>query len=71
MQCSSLEIREGGNKGNLDSKAQVSVLETIQDLFLIELGIKPLIEIRVFSLNNVILRLIKIMNRADKNRAHF
>ena len=33
MQCSSLEIREGGNKGNLDSKAQVSVLETIQDFF--------------------------------------
>ena len=28
-------------------------------------------EISTFSLNNVIVRLIKIMNRADKNWAHF
>ena len=45
----------------------------VQD-FLIKLGIKPqmhLVEIRIFLLNNVILRLTKIMNRADKNWAHF
>ena len=50
-----------------------SELDTFQD-FLIKLDIKPLIhllEISIFSLNNVILRLTKIMNRADKNRAHF
>ena len=43
-------------------------LETFQD-FLIKKDIKPLIhlmEISIFSLNNVILRLTKIMNRADK-----
>ena len=43
-------------------------LDTFQD-FLIKLDIKPLIhllEISIFSLNNVILRLTKIMNRADK-----
>ena len=48
-------------------------LESIQD-FLMKLDIKPLIhllEISSFSLNKVILRLTKIMNRADKNRAHF
>ena len=48
-------------------------LETVQD-FLIKLGIKALmylLEIIIFSLNNVILRLNKIMNRADKNLAHF
>ena len=48
-------------------------LHTIQD-FLIKLGIKPhmhLWEISIFSLNNVIVRPTKIMNRADKNWAHF
>jgi hypothetical protein len=48
-------------------------LETVQ-YFLIKLGIKPLmylLKISIFSLNNVILRLTKIMNRADKNWAHF
>ena len=48
-------------------------IDTFQD-FLIKLDIKPLIhllEISIFSLNNLILRLTKIMNRADKNRAHF
>ena len=48
-------------------------LDTVQD-FLIMLGIKPcmhLWEISIFSLNNVIVRPIKIMNRADKNWAHF
>ena len=51
----------------------ISEIETVQD-FLIKLGIKPLmylLEISIFSLNNVILRLTKIMNRADKNWAHF
>ena len=48
-------------------------LENEQD-FLIKLSIKPLIhllEISIFSLNNVILRVTKIMNRTDKNQAHF
>ena len=48
-------------------------LDTVQD-FLIKLGIKPhmhLWEISIFSLNNVIVRPTKIMNRADKNWAHF
>ena len=47
-------------------------LETVQD-FLIKLGIKPLmqlLEISIFSLNSVIVRLTKIMKRADKNWAH-
>ena len=47
----------------------ISRLESVQD-FLIKLDIKPvmhLLEIRTFSLNNVIIRLAKIMNRADKN----
>ena len=48
-------------------------LETVQD-FLIKLGIKllmHLVKISTFSLNNVIVRLTKIMNRVDKNQAHF
>ena len=48
-------------------------IETVQD-FLIKLDIKPLmhlLKISVYSLNNVILRVTKIMNRADKNWAHF
>ena len=48
-------------------------LETVQD-FLIKLDIKPLmhlLKISVFSLNDVIIRLTKIRNRADKNWAHF
>ena len=44
-------------------------LETVQD-FLIK-PIMYLLEISIFSLNNVILRLTKIMNRANKNWAHF
>ena len=49
------------------------LLESVQDL-LIKLDIKPLmhlLEISTFSLNNVIVRLTKIMNRANKNWAHF
>ena len=45
------------------------ILESVQD-FLIKLGIKPLmhlLEISTFSKNNVIVRLTKTMNRADKN----
>ena len=51
----------------------IHTLESVQD-FLIKLDIKPpmhLLEISTFSLNNVIVRLTKIMNRADKNWAHF
>ena len=51
---------------NVANVAKCCSLETVQD-FLIKLGIKPLM---YFSLNNAILRLIKIMNRADKNWAH-
>ena len=50
-----------------------SWLESVQD-FLIKLDIKPLMhlmEISTFSLNSVIIRLTKIMNRADNNWAHF
>ena len=49
------------------------VLESVQD-FLIKLDIKPLmhqLEISTFSQNIVIIRLTKIMNRADENWAHF
>ena len=48
-------------------------LETVQD-FLIKLGIKPrmhLWEISILSLNSVIVGPTKIMNRTDKNWAHF
>ena len=46
-----------------------SRLETIQD-FLIKLGIKPLmhlLKISIFSLNNDIVRLTKIMNKLVKD----
>ena len=42
--------------------------------FFIKLGIKPrmhLVEINILSLNNVTIRPTKIMNRANKNWAHF
>ena len=45
------------------------ILETIQD-FLIKLGIKPLmhlLEKSIFSLNNNLVRLTKIMNNLDKD----
>ena len=48
-------------------------VDTVQD-FLIKSGIKPrmhLWEISISSLNNDIVRPTKIMNRADKNWAHF
>ena len=44
-------------------------VDTVTD-FLIKLGIKPcmhLLEISIFSLNDVIIRPTKIINRADKN----
>ena len=50
-----------------------STIESVQD-FLIKLDIKllmHLLEISTFSLNNVIVKLTKIMNRANKNWAHF
>ena len=49
------------------------LLESVQD-FLIKLGIKSrmhLWKINVLSLNCVIVRPTKIMNRGDKNWAHF
>ena len=52
---------------------KISQVDTVQD-FLIKLGIKPpmhLLEIGIFSLYHVIIRPTKIMNRADKNWAHF
>ena len=48
-------------------------VESVQDV-LIKLGMKPcmhLVEISIFSLNLVIVRLTKIINRADKNWAQF
>ena len=57
----------------LCNTARTCTLDTVQD-FLIKLGIKPrmhLWEISILSLNNVIVRPTKIMNRADKNWAHF
>ena len=54
-------------------KPCTGILKSVQD-FLIKLDIKPLmhlLEKSTFSLNNVIGRLTKIMNRADKNWAHF
>ena len=48
-------------------------LESFQD-FLIQLDMKPrmhLVEISIFSLNLVMVRLTKIMNRSDKNWAQF
>ena len=51
-------------------------LDTVKD-FSFELGMKPyiynmhLVEISIFSVNNVTVRLTKIMNRADKNWAQF
>ena len=52
---------------------KIAALDTVQD-FLIKLGIKPRMhiwEISILSLNNVIIRPTKIMNRADKNWVHF
>ena len=49
------------------------LLESVQD-FLIKLDIKPcmyLVEISISSLKLVIVRFTKIMNRGDKNWAHF
>ena len=48
-------------------------LESFQD-FLIEFDMKAhmhLVKITIFSLNNITVRPTKIMNRADKNEAHF
>ena len=60
-------------KENIYFHAHVSWIDTVQD-FLIKLGIKPhlhLWEVGILSLNSVIVRPTKIMNRADKNWAHF
>jgi hypothetical protein len=55
------------------SNYQPATLESVQD-FLIKLDIKTLIhllEISIFSLNNVIVRLTKIMSRADTKLGTF
>ena len=60
-------------EANITANLKVCQVESVQD-FLIKFDIKPLmhlLEISTFSLNNVIVRLTKIMNRADKNWAHF
>ena len=54
-----------GNKKALAGKNQihyieVSIIKTVQD-FLIKLGIKPLLEISIFSINNDIVIVAKIM----------
>ena len=74
-QSLSVHLRKVGPKwGTL---AQYLILgwspESVQD-FLIKLDLKPcmhLVEISIFSQNLVIIRLTKIMNRANKNWAHF
>ena len=64
----------GGDDGLLKVlKLETSKVESVQDC-LIKLDMKPgmyQVEISIFSLNLVIVRLTKIMNRADKNWAHF
>ena len=58
---------------NCVEEGSIVEVESVQD-FLIKLGIKPLmhlLEVSTYTLNNVIVRLTKIMNSADKNRAHF
>ena len=53
--------------------ARTYSLDTVQD-FLSKLGINPpmhLLEIGIFSLNHVIVRPTKIMNRFDKNWAQY
>ena len=52
------------------AQAGVPWLDTVQD-FLIKLDIKRLMRLVFFSLKNVIVRLTKIMNRANKNWGHF
>ena len=47
--------------------------ETVQN-FLFKVGMNPQMHVLkriIFVLNNIIIRLTKIKNRADKNRAHF
>ena len=56
-----------------ETPLKVSKVDTVYDV-LFELGMKPLIhllKISIFSLNNVIVRPTKIMNRADKKWTHF
>ena len=51
-----------------------SVLGTVQDFFFVELGIKPcvhILEIRIFSKNQVIVRPTKIMNNLLKEWKNF
>ena len=69
-----LSIVALGKNGELTEEREItSGLESVQD-FLIKLDMKPcmhLVETSIFSLNPVIVRPTKIMNRADKNWAQF
>ena len=60
--------------GELERKTDnICGLDTVQD-FVIKVGIKPRMhpwKINILSLNSVIARPTKIMNRANKNWAHF
>ena len=64
--AASLEAAEAVRKTDKDQTIQC----TMDVKNLVWSGL-VLLEISTFSLNNVIIRLIKIMNRADKNWAHF
>ena len=58
---------------NLRERLPSLRVDTVQE-FVIKVGIKTrmnLLEIGMFSLNHVIFRPTKIMNRADKNWAYF
>ena len=59
---------------NLENILWTCELDIVTDFFFIKLGMKlymHLVEISIFSLTNVTVRLTKIMNRANKNWAHF
>ena len=69
--CSNFIVRTWS--GNGSPELLTCAVESVQD-FLIKFDIKPLthlLEISTFSLKKFMDRLTKIMNRADKNWAHF
>ena len=68
-----LRVCPSGKKSYFFSMYVSLELDIFTD-FLITLGIKPrmhLLEISIFSQNDVIIRPTKIINRGDKNWAHF
>ena len=65
----SIQLLNDKNDSTIIEFGNAVRLDTVQD-FLIELGIKPLmhlLEINIFSLNNDIVRLTKIMNNLVKD----